>query len=212
MRLRGDIADKATAQSGSCGTFNCHRFQGTMSLLAVLKIWEERHKDTKKNLMVFNRTTFTSSVNGEGMNGPIDENELCRANAIGSVVVDAAIEVHRTLGPGFLESVYEAAMCHELRLRKQPFERQRGVTVRYKGEIVGEGRLDLVIGNLVVIELKAQPTVTPIHVAQVLSYLKATQLPLGFVLNFGGTVMKAGIRRVLPSTVAFVRPDAMTEN
>ena len=88
-----------------------------------------------------------------------------KSDELARTIVDAAVEVHRTLGPGFLESVYEASLCHELALRRVGFERQRVVLVHYKGVSVGEGRLDLVVGTLVVVELKAVPALATIHTA-----------------------------------------------
>ena len=119
------------------------------------------------------------------------------ADQYAATVVDAAIEVHRHLGPAFLEQVYENALCHELRTREVPFERQLFVPVLYKGLKVGEGRIDLLVGSLVVLELKALPDLKRIHTAQLLSYLKATRLRLGLLLNFGQLRMRSGIRRLV---------------
>ncbi len=116
---------------------------------------------------------------------------------LAGVVVDAALEVHRHLGPAFLESVYEIALCHELSLRGVPFDRQVVVPVLYKDWLVGEGRADLVVGNRLVVELKAVPSLGPIHLAQILSYLKATGLTLGLLLNFGERRLRTGCRRVV---------------
>jgi GxxExxY protein len=114
-------------------------------------------------------------------------------------VIGAAIEVHRRLGPGFLESVYEEALCVELRLRGIPFERQVKIGVTYKGEVVGEARLDLLVGGCLVVELKAVDGVTGIHTAQLLSYLKTTQHRLGLLINFNVLLLKHGIHRVILS-------------
>jgi GxxExxY protein len=89
-------------------------------------------------------------------------------------VIGAAIEVHRVLGPGFLESVYEEALCHELTLRHIPFKNQEPIGLRYKGLAVGESKLDLLIDGCLVVELKATDGIHPIHKAQVISYLRAT--------------------------------------
>jgi GxxExxY protein len=121
------------------------------------------------------------------------------ADEVASVVVDAAVEVHWLLGPAFLESVYENALCHELSMRGVSFERQVSIAVRYKDLVVGEGRMDLVVAGIVVVELKALPTLTPLHVAQVISYLKATGIQLGLLLNFGGRHLKTGCRRIVLS-------------
>ena len=118
---------------------------------------------------------------------------------IASVVVDAALEVHRILGPGYLESVYEDAMARELTLRGISFERQKPIDVEYKGSKVGQGRLDFLVAGKLVVELKAVESITPVHTAQVISYLKATGLPLGLLLNFNTPLMKNGIRRIVYS-------------
>jgi len=112
-------------------------------------------------------------------------------------VIGAALEVHRTLGPGFLESVYEEAMCVELNLRSIPFERQRAISVAYKGHAVGEGRVDLLVREVVIVELKAVDVLAPIHSAQLLSYLKTIGLELGLLVNFNVPVLKEGIKRVV---------------
>ena len=112
-------------------------------------------------------------------------------------VIGAAMEVHRVLGPGFLESVYEDALCVELTLRGIPFERQAAVGVEYKGTKIGEARLDLLVARSLVVELKAVETLAPIHLAQTLSYLKATKLSLGLLLTFNVSELRRGIKRVI---------------
>jgi GxxExxY protein len=112
-------------------------------------------------------------------------------------VIGAAIEVHRLLGPGFLESVYEEALCVELTLRGIRFARQLPIGVQYKGQKIGEARLDLVVDDSLLVELKAVEGVAPIHVAQILSYLKATRLRLGLLISFNVTTLRRGIKRVI---------------
>jgi len=112
-------------------------------------------------------------------------------------VIGAAIEVHRHLGPGFLESVYEEALCVELGLREIPFDRQQPIGVEYKGHSVGQGRLDLLVRGKLLVELKAVDRLAPIHTAQVISYLKATRLHLGLLINFNVPLLKDGIRRII---------------
>ena len=112
-------------------------------------------------------------------------------------VIGAAIEVHRILGPGFLESVYEEALCVELKLRGIPFERQLAVGVQYKGEKVGDGRMDILVNDELIVELKTVDILAPIHVAQTLSYLKATGHALALLINFNVSVLKDGIKRVI---------------
>jgi GxxExxY protein len=120
-------------------------------------------------------------------------------DGLAKAVVDSAFEVHRTLGPGFLESVYEEAMAIELKARGIPFERQKPISVTYKDRPVGEGRLDLLVASQLLIELKAVETLAPIHKAQVISYLKATRLQLGLLINFNVPVLRSGIQRVVVS-------------
>lgn len=114
-------------------------------------------------------------------------------------VIGAAIEVHRQLGPGFLESVYEEAMCVELTLREIAFSRQPPVVVDYKGQPIGQGRLDLLIAECLVVELKAVDTLSPIHSAQMISYLRMTNRKLGLLINFNVAMLKDGIRRIVLS-------------
>ena len=115
------------------------------------------------------------------------------------VVIGAAIEVHRVLGAGFLESVYQEALDIELQLRKIPFVSQKIVAVNYKGSKVGEGKLDFLVGNNLVVELKAVENLAPIHTAQVLSYLRMTNHPLGLLINFNVPILKQGIKRIILS-------------
>jgi len=120
-----------------------------------------------------------------------------RSDELSYEVIGAAMEVHRELGPGFLESVYEAALCVELRLRNIHFSQQHPVHVNYKGHPVGEGRLDLLIDSCLVAELKSVEQIHDVHIAQVISYLKATHLWLGLIINFNVVVLKHGIKRVV---------------
>ena len=112
-------------------------------------------------------------------------------------VLAAAVEVHRELGPGFLESVYENALAMELQLRGLPFARQVVVETAYKGHPVGESRLDLLVGGCLVVELKAVDGLNPLHTAQVLSYLKQTGHELGLLINFNVPVLLRGVRRIV---------------
>jgi GxxExxY protein len=112
-------------------------------------------------------------------------------------VIGAAIEVHRHLGPGFLESIYEKALCHELKLRDIPFERQQSIKVPFKDiEIAGQ-RVDLVVDNELIVELKTVNEIAPIIEAILISYLKAARKKAGLILNFKVRRMKDGIRRIL---------------
>ena len=112
-------------------------------------------------------------------------------------VIGAAIEVHRNLGPGYLESVYEEALGIEFGLLGIRFARQVSVSVSYKGRPVGEGRLDYLVGECLIVELKAVEALAPIHKAQVISYLRTTGFRLGLLINFNVPVLKQGIQRII---------------
>jgi GxxExxY protein len=112
-------------------------------------------------------------------------------------VIGAAIEVHRALGPGYTENVYEEALCIEIENQGIPFERQVKVAVEYKGRKIGEGRLDLLVAKILPVELKAVESLAAIHQAQLISYLKMTHLQLGLLINFNVPVLKQGIKRVI---------------
>ena len=117
-------------------------------------------------------------------------------NGLGEQVIGALIEVHKHLGPGLLESAYEMALCHELALRKIPFERQCAVPIRYKGiNFESAFRLDVLVADTIVVELKAVSEITPVFEAQILSHLKLASKPLGYLANFHVKQMKDGIRR-----------------
>jgi len=114
-------------------------------------------------------------------------------------IIAAAIEVHKALGPGLLESAYQLCMAHESKLRKLSFEQQVNLKVNYKGlELDGGYRLDFVYDHRVVVELKTVESVLPVHEAQLLTYLKLTGIRVGLLINFNVPVLKNGIyRRVL---------------
>ena len=121
-----------------------------------------------------------------------------RENEIGKKVVDAAIEVHRHLGPGLLESVYEVALAHELRLRGLSIDAQISIGVNYKGVKFEQGfRADLIVEKIVILELKSAEQITAAHRKQLQTYLRLTGLKLGFLLNFGSALMKEGITRAV---------------
>jgi GxxExxY protein len=123
-----------------------------------------------------------------------------KVNALGlsQKVIGAAIEVHRILGPGLLESVYETALCKELALRGMDYERQVSLPVSYKGEMLDcSVKLDLLVGQTVIIEVKTVEKLLQVHRAQLLTYLRLQNLWLGLLINFNVEVLKDGIRRVL---------------
>jgi GxxExxY protein len=111
-------------------------------------------------------------------------------------VIGAAIDVHRALGAGHAEVVYRNALCVELRHRGIPYQTEFPYTVTYRNEIVGQGRLDLLVGGVLVVELKAVEAIAPVHVAQLIGYLKAIDASLGLLINFNAKQLKDGIRRV----------------
>ncbi len=121
---------------------------------------------------------------------------LSELNELSRKVIGAAIEVHRSLGPGFLESVYEEALRMELHERGLQFRRQYEVAVRYKGREVGTGRVDVIVNETIIVELKAVDALAPIHTAQLLSYLRVTGYSLGLLINFNVATLKDGVRRI----------------
>ena len=110
-------------------------------------------------------------------------------------IIAAAIEVHRELGPGLLESIYEEAFCHELGLRGIPYERQKDVSVTYKTVKIKGQRIDLLVNGEVIVEIKSVRKLDDVFTAQVLSYLKCTDLKRALLLNFGETRLVDGLKR-----------------
>jgi GxxExxY protein len=111
--------------------------------------------------------------------------------------IDCGYAVHKALGPGFLEPTYKNAFCLELSAQKIPFECEKAVTVVYRDRPIATHRLDLVVRGCIVVELKAVKMLKQVHEAQVLAYLKASQLPVGLLMNFGGARLKEGFRRII---------------
>ena len=112
-------------------------------------------------------------------------------------IIGAAIEVHRALGPGLLESAYEACLMYELRLRRLNIEHQKPLPIFYKDVILDCGyRLDIVVENQVIVEIKSVSGIAPIHEAQLLSYLKMSDYKRGLLINFNVTMLKDGLRRM----------------
>jgi GxxExxY protein len=125
-------------------------------------------------------------------------NQADELNALSKRVIGAAIEVHRHLGPGLLESAYQAGLAEELRYLQIPFQEQVPLPLTYRGRNLDCGyRLDLVVGGGLVLELKSVGEIAPIHVAQLLSYLRLSNRGLGLLINFNVPVLKNGIRRVV---------------
>lgn len=119
-----------------------------------------------------------------------------KTNAISKHVVDAAFAVHKNLGPGLLEKVYELCFCHELSKRGLYYDRQVNIPIIYDGLTFNEGlRLDVLVNDCIICEIKALENVNPVWEAQILSHLKLTGLRLGFLINFNVPTIKQGIRR-----------------
>ena len=124
--------------------------------------------------------------------------QILNVNKTTETIIGAAIEVHRHLGPGLLESTYEECLCEELSLRKIAFKRQVLLPVMYKGKKLDAGyRIDLLVNDEVVVELKAIDAILPIHEAQTLTYMRLGGKQVGLILNFNVPVLKNGIKRLV---------------
>lgn len=118
-------------------------------------------------------------------------------NKLTGIVIGSAIEVHKTLGPGLLESVYEECLSHELKLRSISIERQKELPINYKEMKLSCGyRIDLLVEDQLVLELKACDAIQPIHEAQLLTYLKLSGIKYGLLINFNAPYLKDGIKRL----------------
>lgn len=125
---------------------------------------------------------------------PLSEKE----NELANQIVNIAITIHKAIGPGLLESIYEKCFCYELSKRSIPFVRQKTVQLIYDRLVIDEGlRIDILVEDLIVVELKSQELYHPVWEAQVLSYLKLSNKRLGFILNFNVPLMKDGIKRMI---------------
>ena len=121
-----------------------------------------------------------------------------RGGQVTGAIIGAAIEVHKHLGPGLLESIYEECLCHELALRRVAFARQVPLSLEYKGRPLGSHyRMDLLVENSVVVEVKSVERLLPVHQAQLLSYLRLSCCHLGLLLNFNVAALPRGIRRLV---------------
>jgi GxxExxY protein len=119
-------------------------------------------------------------------------------NEVTERVIGACIEIHKTIGPGLLESAYEECLCHELRLAGLGFERQKALAVAYKGVQLDCGyRIDLIVEDKLIVELKTVQELLPIHEAQLLTYLKLSGLAVGLLMNFNVPVLRRGIKRIV---------------
>ena len=122
--------------------------------------------------------------------------ESTEKDSLTHAVIGAALEVHRLLGPGLLESIYEEALCHELRLRGLAFERQKAVDVKYKDIIIKGQRLDLIVEKVLIVEIKSVSTLPDVATAQTLSYLRATGSRRALLINFGEKMLRDGLKRI----------------
>lgn len=121
-----------------------------------------------------------------------------KINEVSQTIIGAAIEVHRALGPGLLESAYEECLARELTLRQVPFERQKPLLLEYKGARLECGyRLDFLVADKVLVEVKAVESLLPIHQAQLLTYMKLAGCQVGLLINFHVPVLKNGIKRLV---------------
>jgi len=127
----------------------------------------------------------------------ISDQELERFNVLTEKIIGCAIEVHRSLGPGLLEHTYETAMCVEMNQRRLAFERQSSFPINYKGVKISEHRVDLIVENTVVVELKSVDRYDPVFMAQILTYLRCSGMSVGLLINFNGRVLRSGVRRFL---------------
>jgi GxxExxY protein len=122
-----------------------------------------------------------------------------KSDPLTEAIIGAAIEVHRVLGPGLTEMIYESALCHEFDLRGIHYQRQVPLPVLYKGKEVGEGRIDLLVEGRVIVELKACECLTPVHRSQVITYLQIKKLQIGLLINFNVAILVDGVKRVICS-------------
>ena len=141
----------------------------------------QSHKDTEKT----QSTQDTRNI------------QIDQINLFTSRVIACAIDVHRALGPGLLEQIYESAMCIELEDCGMSFVRQSRIPAYYKGRLLGEYRVDLVVGDLVLVEVKCVEHLSPVHEAQLLTYLRLTGKRVGLLMNFNSRLLKEGIKRLI---------------
>ncbi len=144
------------------------------------------HEDTKD-------TEEHEDIHLPAIHSPVPE----EVDHLAHDVIGACITVHRALGPGLVEMIYERAVALELTARRIPFELEKAVPVRYRGELLCYQRLDLLVAGKLVVELKAVVRLDPIHMAQVLSYMRIADVRLGLLVNFNVPILKYGIRRVI---------------
>jgi GxxExxY protein len=123
--------------------------------------------------------------------------DLQTINLLTERIIGCAIQVHKHLGPGLLESIYESALCVEFELEGLRYQRQVAIPINYRGRTIGEHRLDLLVEDLVVLELKSVERLDPVFEAQVLTYLKISQKKVGLLINFNSQLLRQGIHRFI---------------
>lgn len=146
-----------------------------------------------------NHTTFAPSRLSVQKNVSREDAKARRdVEEVASLVVDTAFHLHRDLGPGLLETVYEAVLAHQLGQQGLEVERQKTIPICYQGIELNEGfRLDLLVDGQLIVELKSVETLHPVHPKQLLTYLRLMELPLGLLINFGAPLLKSGLQRVV---------------
>jgi GxxExxY protein len=127
----------------------------------------------------------------------VKDTKIEKLNKITKEIIGCAIEVHKQLGPGLLESVYEAALCIEFDINGISYQKQTMIPIEYKHHKIGEHRLDLLVENEIIVELKAVDSLSPIYKAQLLSYLKMANKRLGLLINFNTIQLKEGVKRII---------------
>ncbi|HEY1685642.1 MAG TPA: GxxExxY protein [Tepidisphaeraceae bacterium] len=149
-----------------------------------MQMQPQRHRDTEA------LTAIQEPYFDEGMEPDPELNKITGA------IIGAAIAVHKELGPGLLECLYENALAIEFATRNIPFTRQVPISVQYRGQIIGETRLDFIVADRVVVELKAVDRLSEVHSAQLICYLKITGHKLGILINFNVAALRQGIKRI----------------
>ena len=147
-------------------------------------------------MLVWHRVSFICECRNSLATETTEGDEKVENDTLTQKIIGAAIEVHKTLGPGLLESIYEEAFCHELNLRGIRFARQVEIDVIYKGKVIKGQRIDVLVEDEVIVEIKSLSKLPEVSMAQVLSYLKATGLKRALIINFGTKMLREGIKRV----------------
>jgi GxxExxY protein len=154
----------------------------------TVKPREFHHREPREEKFL-NKNSVSSALKSSQREFPLKE--------ITERIISCSLEVHSTLGPGLLESVYEEALAHEFSLRKIEYQRQREVSLKYKGKEIGKHRIDYLVEDKVVVELKAVETLHRIYEAQVLTYLRAMDKRVGLLINFNVVRLKEGLKRLI---------------